>query len=147
MAPPPVVDTGHSHGRSVLPLVLLGGAGAILAGVGVVMISGGATKVSDAEAACSKYSPAGTTRSCDVKAHPDLQAAIDDGNAGRSQETTGGILVGVGVAAIGTGVILYLTSGSGGSSAQTGGISVAKNTSVTPAVSPTFAGFSLAGHF
>jgi tetratricopeptide (TPR) repeat protein len=140
--PPPPIDNG-SHakgGHSVLPLVLLGGAGAVVGVVGAVMFAGGSSKVSEAEAKCPD-------RKCDTKADPSLQTYLDEGNDGRSQETTGGILLGVGVAAIGTGVILYLASGSSGSSAQASSIPVAKNTSLTPAVSPTFAGFSLRGAF
>ena len=58
------------------------------------------------------------------------------------RQTIGGILLGVGVAAIGTGVILVPDVRPSSSSAQTGGISVAKNTSVTPAVSPNSRGFA-----
>jgi tetratricopeptide (TPR) repeat protein len=147
MPPPPPPETGHSKGRSILPLVLLGGGGAVVGVVGAVMLSGGAAKVSEAEDECSKFSTSGSTRNCDVKAHPQLQASIDKGNEGRSQETLGGVLIGVGVAAIGTGVILYLTSAPSGSAQGPSGVTVAKNTQLTPAVSPSFAGFSLAGHF
>lgn len=135
--PPPAPDNGHAHGRSALPLVIFGAGGAIAAVIGVVMIAGGSSKVSDAEAACG-------SRQCD----PSHQAEIDKGNEGRSQETTGGILVGVGGAAIGVGIIWYLASGSSGSSAQApGAFAIAKNTSIRPAVSPSFAGLSLAAHF
>jgi hypothetical protein len=140
--PPPPPDTGKSHGKSILPLALLGGGGAVVGVVGAIMFAGGSSKISDAESHCAGG------RQCDVKKDPTLQTYIDEGNNGRSQETLGGVLIGVGVAAIGTGVILYLASSPGSSAAQAPSSStVAKSTSLTPVVSPSFAGFSLAGHF
>jgi hypothetical protein len=112
------------------------------------MISGGASKISDAE---NTLGPDGKllcpNRSCPNGNDPKQKAVIDQGNEGRNQETIGGVLVGVGVAAIGTGLILYFTSSPSSTAQAPSTFSVAKNTSLTPAVSPSFTGLSLAGHF
>jgi hypothetical protein len=150
LPPPPPPDTGKPHGKSILPLALLGGAGVVVGVVGAIMFSGGAGKISDAESTKNaKGEPLCPNRVCPHNPPtPDEQAVIDKGNDGRSQETLGGVLIGVGVAAIGTGAILYLVSSPSGSSAQAPhGTAVAKSTSLTPVVSPSFAGLSLAGHF
>jgi hypothetical protein len=150
LPPPPPPDTGKPHGKSILPLALLGGGGLVVGVVGAIMLSGGASKISDAESATNaKGEPLCPNRVCPHNPPTaEEQAVIDKGNDGRSQETLGGVLIGVGVAAVGTGVILYLSSGPSSSSADAPkSTTLAKSTSLTPVVSPSFAGFSLAGHF
>jgi hypothetical protein len=150
LPPPPPPDTGKPHGKSILPLALLGGGGVVAGVVGAIMISGGASKISDAESTTGPDGkPLCPNRVCPHNPPtPPEQAVIDKGNDGRSQETLGGVLIGVGVAAIGTGVILYLVSSPSSSSADAAKTTtIAKSTSLAPVVSPSFAGFSLAGHF
>jgi tetratricopeptide (TPR) repeat protein len=137
VAQPPAPETSE-HGRSIAPLILAGG-GAVVAIVGGVVFAGGAKKVSDFEAACpNRKCPGGDTPA--DKAHQ--QDLIQQGNDARNQETLGGVVLGVGAAAIAGGLIWYFVSAPSSSPAR-----ASAPPSITPVVTPGFAGLSLAGHF
>jgi hypothetical protein len=133
--PPPESGESRGRSRSAVPLVL-SGVGGVLAIVGILQVTSGASKVSDAEAKCP------VRNQCH---DPD---AINTGNDGRKQETTGGILLGVGIAAAAGGVIWYFASAPPTGSGQAhSGLDLGKRASLAPAVLPGFAGVSLAGTF
>jgi hypothetical protein len=133
MPPPPPPDSGDKgRGRSAVPLVVAG-AGGVLAVVGTIVLVGGISKESEAEDACPQRV------GCD-------NAIAEKGNEGRSQQRTGGIVLGVGAAAAIGGVIWYFVqppSGGGRMSHQ----NTPQRAGVTPVIGPGFAGLSLAGRF
>ena len=116
-------DSGGGHG--VAPWVLVGVGGAAVL-TGVVLYIVGAGKVSNDESICGS-----THLQC-----PPGSPAIADGNSGRSLETVGGIVGGVGVAAVAGGLIWHFLEPSSSSSAA-----------VAPVVTPGYAGISLGGRF
>ena len=138
-AAPPPPDTAESgRSRSVLPLIVAGGGG-VVAVVGAVVLAGGMKKVSEAEEVCPSHK-------CpqDVPAN-EAADAIEKGNAGRDQQVVGGVLLGVGVAAVGGGLLWYFLS-SPSSDAPAKALSPRRPTA-TPAIGPGYAGISLSGSF
>jgi len=107
--------------------------------VGGVVLAGGMKKVSEAEEVCPSH-----------KCPQDIPAqqatdAIEKGNAGRDQQVIGGVLLGVGVAAVGGGLLWYFLSApssDGPAKARSPGRPTA-----LPAFAPGYAGLSLAGSF
>ncbi len=128
--PEPVVHTGK---RSLVPLVVTG-AGVAIAVVGVVIFVPAAKDVSDFGKQCPNHMCPGTGA-----AQTDL---IDKGNKARSKEMVGGVLMGVGGAAIVGGIIWYFAQPRGAETSA----SLLKP-QLTPALTPGFAGLSLSGAF
>jgi len=131
-APPPAETTEAKGSRSAVPLVLAGGGG-VLAIVGVVVFAGGASKVNEAEDKCP------SREGC----APEI---AEEGNAGRKQQTAGGILLGVGVAAAGGGLLWYLLSSPSSDAAPRTAFALRRPTA-SPAIGPGYAGISLGASF
>jgi len=131
-APPPPDTAETSHSRSPMPLIVAGGGG-VLAVVGAIVFAGGASKVKEAEDACP------TRERCPVE-------VADQGNTGRKQETMGGVLVGVGVAAAGGGLLWYFLSAPSDDTPPKTAFSLRRPTAA-PALGPGYAGISLGGSF
>ena len=132
---PEGADKGH--GAGIAPFVIVG-AGGIAAIVGTVVLAGGAKKVSNAEEVCG-------TRACPQPITPAKEAAIAEGNDGRNQMTIGGVVLGIGVAAMAGGLVWHFVS-KPSSSAQAS-VAPGRSTGFTPVIAPNFAGLSLAGSF
>jgi hypothetical protein len=144
VAPPPTIapvsatpiapeGAEKGHGAGAAPFIIVG-AGGVIAIVGAVVLAGGAKKVKDAEDACpNRKCPAGQ------------EGAIQDGNDGRNQETIGGVVLGIGVAAVAGGLVWHFVSKPSNSAQAPGATS--RGAGLTPVVSPGFAGLSLAGSF
>jgi tetratricopeptide (TPR) repeat protein len=101
--PQPPAKPEAKGGKSIVPWIVVG-AGGVLTIVGGLVWMGGSSKVKDAEAVC------GSSRSCGTAGQqltPEQQAAIDNGNKGRGQVTTGGILLGVGLVAVAGGLVWH----------------------------------------
>jgi tetratricopeptide (TPR) repeat protein len=129
-APQDTADSGRS--RSAVPLIVAGGGG-VLAVVGALVLAGGASKVKDAEAAC----PSREKCSAEI---------AEQGNEGRRQQTTGGVLLGVGVAAAGGGLLWYFLSSPSGDAPPRTAFDLRRPTA-SPAVGPGYAGISLGASF
>jgi tetratricopeptide (TPR) repeat protein len=118
----------QSSGASPAPWVVASlGAAAVIGGVVTLVI--GAGDVSNAQAAC------GANRQC-----PDTaagNAAVAKGNDGRSLETVGGVVGGVGLALAAGGLIWHFTQGPATPAAAT----------FTPIVAPGYAGVGIGGAF
>jgi hypothetical protein len=127
--PPPPAEVPSTSGRSPAPYFVMGG-GALVAIVGAVIYAGGAKKVSDFEAACPN-------RMC-----PGGPAQQQEANDARNQQNLGGVVLGLGIAGIGAGLIWYLTSTPSSSPAP-----APARASLTPVVGSGFGGVSLSGHF
>jgi hypothetical protein len=127
VAPAPTPQEEGPH-HTAGPWILFGlGWAAPVAGI--VAIAIGAGKVSNAEKVCGTQHngcPAGSP-------------AIDDGNSGRSLELVGGIVTGVGLAAVAGGLVWHFLEKP--SRAPAAGVHV------QPVVSPGYAGVSLGGGF
>jgi tetratricopeptide (TPR) repeat protein len=127
-APPTTTATTPppSGGRSAVPLIVAGIGGAALA-TGVVLLIIGNGKVSDAESRCDPDTPGG--RNCrNVE-------AVADGNSGRSLMTVGGVVGGVGLAAVIGGLVWYFVQPAN----RVGWL--------TPQFGPGYAGLSGSGTF
>jgi len=131
-APPPAETTEAKGSRSAMPLVVAG-AGGVLAIVGVVVFAGGASKVKEAEDKCP------SREGC-------AQEIAEEGNAGRRQQTAGGILLGVGVAAAGGGLLWYLLSSPSNDAPPRTAFALRRPTA-SPAIGPGYAGISLGASF
>lgn len=125
----PAADTAEKGGRSPAPLFIAGGGG-ILAIAGAIVFAGGASKVSEAEEACPER------KLCSTE-------VAESGNSGRNQQIAGGVMLGVGGAAIGGGLLWYFLSSPSGGSAST----PLGRTKAAPAFGPGYAGISLAATF
>ena len=128
--PQEAADTGRS--RSALPLIVAGGGG-VLAVVGALVLAGGANKVKEAEAACP------TREKCPAE-------VAEQGNEGRRQQTTGGVLLGVGVAAAGGGLLWYFLSSPSNDAPPRSAFEL-RRPRAAPAVGPGYAGISLGASF
>jgi hypothetical protein len=138
-APPAGTEPAPSPGgkRSVVPLIVAG-AGGVAAVVGGVIFAGASSDVSDFEAQCPN-------RRCDVKfpdgvtTNPVASAQkVEEGNSALSRQTTGGIVLGVGLGALAGGLIWYFVSKPS---------APAPTTAFVPAVGPGFGGANLVGNF
>jgi tetratricopeptide (TPR) repeat protein len=122
----------HSGKRSIAPLFVVG-AGGVLAIVGTVIFAGGAKDVKHYEDLCPNHY-------CGTGAG--ALANQDAANKARNRETLGGVLGGVGVAALAGGLVWYLLEPHG---AETTGTLLEPR--VTPTVASGFSGVSLSGAF
>jgi tetratricopeptide (TPR) repeat protein len=120
--PPPSGGGGHS----AAPWVVFGvGAAGMVTGLALVVV--GASQVSSAESACpGDVCPKGDT------------ADKDKGNSGRSLETAGWVVFGVGTAALAGGLIWHFVEPKGSDTA---------GAMVTPTFGPGYGGLSLSGRF
>lgn len=121
-APPPAGEGGHT----VPPWILFGVGAAVLV-ASPVLLGVGAGDISTAEKTCPVHN------NCN---DPNAQST---GNTGRTLETVGVIAIPVGVAAVAGGLIWHFAEHTG-SSSTTG-------TTVTPVVTPGYAGVGVGGHF
>lgn len=112
-------------GKSIAPWILTG-AGGLATIAGVVVYLGGQSKVKDAENAC----PSHALCPGDV---------ADKGNSGRRQETLGGVVAGVGLAAVAGGLVWHFVFDKGSTTQA--------KTTVAPSVGPGFAGVSVGTRF
>jgi hypothetical protein len=135
--PPDAAETGSS--RSPVPLFVAGGGG-VMAIVGAVVLAGGIKKVGEAEDVCPSHEC-----SRDVPANLATDA-IEKGNAGRQEQVIGGVLLGVGVAAAGGGLLWYFLSAPS-SEAPPKTAFLLRRARATPAIGPGYAGLSLGGSF
>ena len=123
---PPAEDTGGGK-RSIVPLFVGGGGGAI-AIVGGILYLNAASDVSAAEDACGG-------RKC-----PPGNPAIQEGNDARSRQTVAAIVTVGGLAVAGGGLAWYFLQ-------KPEGEKQARQTIVAPSVAPGFAGLNLSGSF
>jgi hypothetical protein len=123
-AAPTTAPTESGGGHSVAPWIVVGVGGAALV-TGVVLYAVGAGDVSSASNACPSRS------NCP-------QSVADQGNNGRNLETVGGIVGGVGVAAVAGGLIWHFLEPTSSSSTTTG---------VAPVAAPGYAGIAVGGRF
>ncbi len=115
--------------HSVAPWILVG-AGGVATVVGVVLLAAGAAKVSDAANLCAPNNV--------CKDPTTQQEASNKDSQGRSQETAGAIVGGIGVAALVGGLVWHFAEPTGPSSS---------GAHLRPSVGPGFAGLSLGGAF
>jgi tetratricopeptide (TPR) repeat protein len=132
-APPTATSTGgapppSTGAHSVAPWIVVGAGGALVV-TGALLLASGSGKVSSANNACPSH------LGCP-------QSVADMGNSGRSLEAVG-IVAGIaGIVAVGAGLVWHFTeSGSAPATATTRG------TTLTPVVTPGFAGMSFGGSF
>ncbi|MET0595389.1 MAG: tetratricopeptide repeat protein [Polyangiaceae bacterium] len=134
-APPsaqPAADSAESKGsRSPVPLFVAAGGG-VLAIAGAVVLAGGISKVNEAADACP-----------DRKNCQDTNV-VDQGNAGRTQQVVGGIVLGAGGVAVAGGLLWYFLSSPSGDSAPRTALGRAR---AVPAFAPGYAGISLGTTF
>ncbi len=120
-------------GHAIAPWALFGvGAAAMITG-GVLLVVG-TTDVSDADNQCPNRMCPKTDAG---------NAARSKGNTGRTLETVGGIVGGVGLAAAAGGLIWHFVESSSSGSSGTGGMGGL----VSPSIAPGYAGMSFAGRF
>ncbi len=123
--PSPAPAPGGSEGHPiVMPWVFIGVGGAAIV-AGAVLYGIGAGDISTAESHCP-----------DHVCQPGDTADINKGNDGKSKETVGAILIGVGAAGVAAGVINYFVVSSKRNSAA-----------LAPVVGPGYAGVAAAGSF
>jgi tetratricopeptide (TPR) repeat protein len=129
--PPP--DEGGS--KPILPLIVAG-VGGVAAIVGTVVYLGGKSDVDEAENLCPN-------RRCP----PGREDLVDQGESGRSKQTTGAV-IGVGGVVVGiAGVVWYVAAPAQGG-AEEGGLRIPSTRArVAPAVAPGFAGLAVSGAF
>jgi len=119
--------SASSGGHSAMPWVLVGAGGAAVV-AGIVIYVVGAGDVSDAEQVCGPNHD-----KCPVGS-----PAVDKGNNGRTLEAAGGVVGGVGLAAVIGGIVWHIAENPG--PARTG-------VALRPALAPGYAGVSLGGRF
>jgi hypothetical protein len=132
VAPPPAspTDTAEKGSRSPAPLFVAGGGG-ILAVAGAIVLAGGMSKVNDAEVACPDR------RNCPTE-------VAESGNAGRNQQIAGGVMLGIGGAAVGAGLLWYVLSSPSTSNGAATPLGRAK---AAPAFGPGYAGIAVGTTF
>jgi hypothetical protein len=136
--PPPVnpepAPADHAGKRPILPLIVVGVGGAVFVG-GVILYLVEAKDVKNFEAQCPNHY-------CGTGA-----AAVtlqNNANSARSKKIVGGVLTGVGAAAIAGGLVWYFLSPRSAGTTTAGSL---KRPHVDPTVTPGFAGVALSGAF
>lgn len=138
-ATPPVAPTPGGK-RPIWPLIVAGGGGATLV-VGLLVYAGGAKDVKDFEKKCpNRLCPERTASS--PPGTPTQAQLIEQGNAARRKQTTGGAIAGVGAVALAGGLIWYFVEPR--SAETTGSL---RKPRMSADVTPGFAGLSLSGAF
>jgi tetratricopeptide (TPR) repeat protein len=123
-AAPAPVDVGAKPSRSPLPWVLTG-AGGVVAIAGGALLAVGNSDISTASSSCP------TRKGCPT-------SIADKGNTGRTLEAIGWAGVGVGGAALATGVILLILQASSTQAAPASSASAY----LTPVIAPGYAGIA-----
>jgi hypothetical protein len=119
-----------------LPWVLVGAGGLAVVG-GVILFAVGASDVSSANSACG-----GNGKQCNAGSDQKTADAIALGDRGVSRETAGGVIAGIGVAAVAGGLIWHFVGAKDkGAPSATGAVRV------DPALAPGYAGLSLGAAF
>jgi hypothetical protein len=138
-APPPLASTPSSSDvpsgprRQVVGPAIVGAAGLVVTVVGVASYAAGTKKVSDAEKVCPNHEcPASQVTNHDL------------GNEGTKQQTTGGVLMGLGLATIAGGVVWFILSGRLDNTASAASD---RRPTLIPTYLPGFAGAALSGSF
>jgi hypothetical protein len=129
-----IVDTPQPKSKRKLIGLSIAGAGVVSAAVGFVFGAQASSKWADAKELC------GEENMCPDQATLDMSKELTD--AAKSKATLSTVFVGVGVAAIAGGVILWLTAPSASSSAE-GSAAL----QLTPTVSDEQVGLALSGGF
>jgi tetratricopeptide (TPR) repeat protein len=135
-AQPVEQPTGHTGKRPILPLFVVGG-GAVLTVVGLVVYSKAAKDVDNYKALCA-FSDADGQYHCGSG----NDEVANQANAAQNRKVVGGVVAGVGVAAIAGGLIWYFVQPR---SAETVGTLLKPR--VSPALTPGYAGLALSGAF
>jgi tetratricopeptide (TPR) repeat protein len=128
-APPPMATeqpTAPSGKRSVAPLIVVG-VGGVATIVGGIIFFGARSEIADFEAQCP-----------DHKCPPERPNLTADANAAQSKQTVGGVVMGVGLAAVAGGLIWYFVSKPS---------SPSPTTALVPAIGPGFGGANFVGSF
>jgi hypothetical protein len=128
---PEPAPTAHTGKRPIAPLIVAGAGGVVLI-VGAVVYAGGAKDVKHYEDLCPNHNCTGT----------DALSNQSAANTARNKKVAGGVVMGVGAAALAGGLIWYFVQPR---SAETTGSLLKPR--VAPAVTPGFAGLSLSGAF
>jgi len=135
---PPPDSSAHGSGkRSVVPLIVAG-AGGVTMIVGLVVYAKAAKDVKHYESLC----PPGSDGTPYCGAGADAIATMEAGNKARTRKIVGGVVTGVGAAALAGGLVWYFLQPHG--RATTGTL---QKPLVRPDVSPGFAGIALSGAF
>jgi len=133
--PPPEAQPSaevHSGKRSAVPLIVAGAGGVVMA-VGLAIYIPARKDVNDSEDKCpNRVCPVGPKQAENLKAGEDA----------RKKATTGGVVMGVGAAAIAGGLIWYFAQPK-----KTATVGSLLRPDVKPALSPGFAGLALSGAF
>ena len=131
--PPPAepAPTAHAGKRPIAPLIVAGAGGVALV-VGVIVFASGAKDVNHYETLCPNHACTGPNKNTDS----------DAANKARTKEAVGGVIAGVGAAAVAGGLIWYFVQPR---SAETTGSLLKPR--VSPAVSSGFTGVALSGAF
>jgi tetratricopeptide (TPR) repeat protein len=129
--PEPAERASRSPGPWIV--IGLGGAAAVVGTIGLVSNK---KKLDDADALCG-----GNRKQCTNS------QAVSDGNEARSAMNVSGALAGIGVAAVGVGVIWYVVDGKRVANANGTAATDWKRPRFTPVVGPQVAGFTLSGAF
>ena len=130
--PPPAQESPQHGKRSLVPLIVAGAGGVVFI-VGASLYGKGAKDVNHYEEVCPNHD-CGTGE----QATADAEAAND----ARSKKISGGVIAGVGAAAIAGGLIWYFVQPRRGSASSS-----VHQPLVSPAVTPSFAGIALSGAF
>lgn len=139
-APPPAVGTPPpaqaeappSGGKRPIAPLIVAGAGAVVTVVGGIIFFTARSAVSDYENQCNQINPVTGDHQCP-------NASITDAaNAAQHRETLGGVIGGVGLAAVAGGLVWYFVSKPS---------EPAPTTAVVPAIAPGFGGLEFATKF
>jgi hypothetical protein len=126
--PPPTTTTTGGGERTLTPLFVAGGGGVLML-VGGVLYFTGASKISDADKTCPDRSKCTDS------------TAVSNGNSGRSRETIGGVVAGVGLAGVAGGLAWYFLGPKGDAAPK------AAARYVLPEVGPGYSGLLFGGKF
>jgi hypothetical protein len=131
--PEPTAPEDHTGKRSIAPL-FVAGAGAVITIVGIAVFVPAANDVKNFDKECPN-------RTCTAG---DADQTRDDANAARRREVTGGVLTGIGAAALAGGLVWYFAEPRS-STANTAGTLLKPH--LDPALARGFAGLALSGAF
>ena len=129
--PPPAAEPTHGK-RSIVPLIVAGAGGVVFI-VGATVYGTGAKDVSHYEELCANH---------DCGMGSQSTANAEAANDARSKKVAGGVIAGVGAAAIAGGLIWYFVQ-----PRRDSATSSLHTPLISPAVTPGFAGLALSGAF
>ena len=128
----PASPPSEVHRHTIYPWILVIGGG-VAVGVAGALYGVGAGQVSNAEQVC------GSSHVCPVSSAG--VSAVSQGNSGRTEETVGVVVGGVGLAAVVAGIIWHFQEPTSADAAKAAGPTIA------PAVGPGYAGMGVSGRF